>query len=97
MIRHALWLAAFDFAAGFLLPIIVRAGVFRGILIILVAIGSALLRQLWPTLHSTQSGPAAHTWTSSFLPSDILIALIATALGVCVAVWIQHRGRAGEI
>jgi len=97
MIRHALWLAVFDFVVGFLLPIIVRAGVFRALLIVLVAVGSALLRQFWPVVQIGQSAAAVHASKMTFLPSDILVALIATALGVCIAAWIQYRGRAGEI
>ena len=98
MIRHALWLAVFDFVAGFLLPIIVRAGVFRALLIVLVAISSALVHQFfWPRIQSSSPATNVHGWTPVCLPSDILIALIATALGVCVAAWIQYRGRAGEI
>jgi len=96
MIQHACWLAVFDFALGFLLPIIVRAGIFRVFLIIVIAVGSALLRGFWPLIHSTQS-TIVHRWTSDFVPSDIVFALIATTLGVCIAAWIQHRGRAGEI
>ena len=96
MLRHACWLAVFDFAAGFLLPIIVRAGVFRVLLIIVIAVGSALLHGFWPLIHSSQSAIVPR-WTSDFLPSDIVFALIATILGVCIAAWIQHRGRAGEI
>ena len=97
MIRHALWLAVFDFAAGFLVPIIVRAGVFRAVLIVVVAVGTAVFRQLWPAIQSSQSTATFHGSAADFLPSDILIALVATTLGVCVAAWIQHRGRAGEI
>jgi len=97
MIRHALWLAAFDFVAGFLVPILVRVGVFRVLLIVIVAVGSALLHHFWPLIQSIHAAPPAQSWTSSFLPTDILIASIATALGVGIAAWIQHRGRAGEI
>ena len=87
---HVYGLCLFDAVIAFAFTLLVRSSVLRAIFIAIVGVALTVLHFIWPAFRNGL-WEDVRAFAPSLLPPQIAVTLVATALGVIIAAWIQHR------
>jgi hypothetical protein len=83
-------LCLFDVAIAFGFTLLVRSSVLRALFIAMVGVGLTVVHFFWPFARNGY-WEGAYAFAPDLLPPQIAWTLMATAIGVTFAAWLQYR------